>query len=68
MNSAMDRDEALASLTPTYAEALRLRASGCSDVEIATRLEIDAESVGALLYLAAAKLERLVTSARPDER
>ncbi len=64
----MNRDEALASLSPTYAEALRLRASGCSDGEIATKLEIDAESVGALLYLATAKLERLVTSTTLDER
>lgn len=63
----MNRDEALVLLPPTYAEALRLRDAGHGDAEIATKLDIDAESVGALLYLATAKLERLVACAAADE-
>jgi DNA-directed RNA polymerase specialized sigma24 family protein len=60
----MDRETALATLTPAYAEALRLRDQGADDRVIATRLQLPVEAVGNLLALARAKLETLL--ALPD--
>ena len=62
----MNRDEALAALTPVYAAALRLRESGCVDAQIAAQLDIDEASVGALLYLAQAKLDRVLATPSDD--
>jgi len=52
----MDRDRALAELPLAYAVALRLRAAGADDQDIATALGIDPAGVPALLEVAEAKL------------
>ena len=56
----MDRTEALESLTPSYAAALRLRDEGLSLTEIAVRLDLDPATMSSMLHLAEAKLERLL--------
>jgi DNA-directed RNA polymerase specialized sigma24 family protein len=53
---ACDADRSLA---PVYREALRLRAEGCDDVEIAAALDITVEAVPSLLLLAERKLRRI---------
>lgn len=65
MVSAVKRDDALALLPPKYAEALCLRDAGHGKAEIASQLEIDVASVGALLYLAQAKLDHLLEQLEP---
>jgi DNA-directed RNA polymerase specialized sigma24 family protein len=56
----MNRETALASLTPAYAEALRLRDEGADHGAIAARLELPVEAVPNLLELAQAKLDTLL--------
>jgi DNA-directed RNA polymerase specialized sigma24 family protein len=56
----MNRETALATLTPAYAEALRLRDEGADAAAIASRLELPVEAVPNLLELAQAKLDTLL--------
>ena len=56
----MDRETALATLTPAYAEALRLRDQGADNAAIAARLDLPLEAVPNLLELAQAKLDTLL--------
>jgi DNA-directed RNA polymerase specialized sigma24 family protein len=56
----VDREMALSTLTPAYAEALRLRDQGADDATIAVRLKLPVEAVANLLVLARAKLETLL--------
>jgi DNA-directed RNA polymerase specialized sigma24 family protein len=51
---------ALERLPPTYAEALRLREHGKTDVAIAAELGIEPEAVEPLVRVAEAKLAALV--------
>ncbi|HYA00559.1 MAG TPA: sigma factor-like helix-turn-helix DNA-binding protein [Candidatus Binatia bacterium] len=60
----MDRETALETLTPAYAEALRLREQGADDRDIAARLGLPIDAITNLLQLARAKLETLL--ALPD--
>ena len=59
----MDREAALSTLTPAYAEALRLRDQGVDDSGIAARLQLPVEAVANLVQLARAKLEALLALA-----
>jgi len=56
----MNREVALATLTPAYAEALRLRDEGADQAVIAARLDLPVEAVPNLLELAQAKLDTLL--------
>ena len=56
----MDRETALSTLTPAYAEALRLRDQGADETVIASKLQLPVDAVGNLLELARAKLETLL--------
>jgi DNA-directed RNA polymerase specialized sigma24 family protein len=56
----MNREAALATLTPAYAEALHLRDQGADHAAIAARLELPVEAVPNLLELAQAKLDTLL--------
>lgn len=56
----MDKETALSTLTPAYAEALRLRDLGADDLFIASQLQLPVDAVGNLLELARAKLETLL--------
>ena len=56
----MNLELALATLTPAYAEALRLRDQGADPGVIASRLELPVEAVPNLLELAQAKLDTLL--------
>ena len=56
----MDLELALATLTPAYAEALRLRDQGADPRAIAMHLELPVEAVPNLLELAQAKLDTLL--------
>ena len=62
----MDRETALRTLTPAYAEALRLRDQGADDSAIAARLSLPIDAVGNLLELARAKLETLLSIPEAD--
>jgi DNA-directed RNA polymerase specialized sigma24 family protein len=55
----MTEDAALQRLPTTYAMALRMRADGRSETEIANGLGIEREAVGPLLQVADAKLEAI---------
>ena len=57
----MNRESAMAALTPAYAEALRLRDQGADDAAIASHLELPVEAVPNLLELAQAKLDTLLS-------
>lgn len=70
----MDEEAALEQLPDMYAAALRLRARGLRNDEIARKLELEPEAVPSLLRLAEAKLAA-ISGARepgperePDER
>jgi DNA-directed RNA polymerase specialized sigma24 family protein len=56
----MNRETALETLTPAYAEALRLRDEGVDHATIAARLGLPVEAVPNLLELAQAKLDTLL--------
>jgi DNA-directed RNA polymerase specialized sigma24 family protein len=56
----MNRETALATLTPAYAEALRLRDEGADHATIARQLALPVEAVPNLLELAQAKLDTLL--------
>ena len=56
----MDRKAALRRLPAGYARALQMRDEGLDDPSIADRLDIASEAVRTLLYLAEAKLARLL--------
>jgi len=56
----VDRDQAIADLSPLYGEAVRLVEAGHDQASIATHLGVAAESVPALLEIADAKLARLL--------
>jgi len=56
----MNRETALATLTPAYAEALRLRDQGVDHAAIARALDLPLEAVPHLLELAQAKLDTLL--------
>jgi len=58
----MDRDRALDLLSPAYAVALRLADAGADEAMIAAGTGVDPASVPALLELARAKLDELLTS------
>jgi DNA-directed RNA polymerase specialized sigma24 family protein len=58
-------DEALQTLPPAYADALRLHARGLDHAAIAAELAVPREAVGPLIKVATAKLAA-ATSARPD--
>lgn len=59
----------MAALPENYRKALLLRREGLSDVVVALRLGIPAESANALLVLAEAKFARLIAAAdaAPDD-
>jgi DNA-directed RNA polymerase specialized sigma24 family protein len=56
----MNREAALETLTPAYAEALRLRDEGADHAAIAAQLDLPVEAVPNLLELAQAKLDTLL--------
>ena len=56
----MNRETALATLSPAYAEALRLRDEGADNAAIARQLQLPVEAVPNLLELAQAKLDALL--------
>ena len=64
----MGEEAALARLPEAYAAALRLRARGLSDSEIAQTLELEPEGVPTLLRLAEAKLAAVGSTCRPSPR
>jgi DNA-binding CsgD family transcriptional regulator len=58
--AVMDDIDPIDALSPAYADALRFRAEGATDSEIAERLGLEPEGVDALLRLAQAKLDRVI--------
>jgi DNA-directed RNA polymerase specialized sigma24 family protein len=56
----VNRETALATLSPAYAEALRLRDEGADNAAIARQLQLPVEAVPNLLELAQAKLDALL--------
>jgi DNA-directed RNA polymerase specialized sigma24 family protein len=62
----MDREAALATLTPAYSEALRMRDAGAGDAAIAARVGVPVDAVANLVELARAKLETLLVLPPPD--
>ena len=63
----MDRTQAMAELPEAYATALRLRDAGVDDAGIADRLGIEPDTVGLLLRLAVAKLDRIMAANDHDQ-
>jgi DNA-directed RNA polymerase specialized sigma24 family protein len=61
----VDEEAALAQLPEAYAAALRLRARGLSNANIAAELELEPEAVPSLLRLADTKLAALSTKCPP---
>jgi len=59
-------EAALERIPPAYARALRLRAAGSDQVDIAQQLGVEPEAVPAFLMIAEAKLAGVVLDARPD--
>lgn len=61
----MERAEALQLLPPQYGAALRLADAGASEQAIAEALEIEPATIGPLLKIAEAKLQRILAGAEP---
>jgi DNA-directed RNA polymerase specialized sigma24 family protein len=63
----MDRAAALDRLPEAYAQALRLKDAGLDNEAIAKRLGVPPEAIALLLYLAEAKLTRLMAGEEPPD-